>query len=284
MKTDDKSWWALAAEDEQAFAALRADGLRLSRLDRLARAALSAAPVDLSCAECRDRMPDLASAAMADRFPDETAPPRRLAAAADHVLRCAYCAEELGALVADLGAAAAEGLPSAAGLSLDLGFLDEPAATWLALPERLRRLSGEIRIAVGERAARFLPSPGLPPAQAAALGPLRGEAGHGDAPSAGEVLLLPDGAADLTIRLSVGPAVAGRAAVALTVGQLDDGGPLPDTRIVLYDGQEQLLASAKTASDGSALFRDLVAGRYLVEVRWGAGRWRLPLVVTAATG
>lgn len=282
MNKDNEAWWAVDPEDAQGMAELRADGVRLARLDRLARAALSAAPVDLSCAECRARMPDLLgpdAAESAARLAPLAEP--RLAAAAAHVLRCAYCADELVALGDVLAAAAAGRLPAVDAARLDLGFLDGPVVTWTALPDNLRRLAGEVRIAVGEAAARFLPTPGLPTARPAELGLLRGGDGEADS-TAAEVLILPDDAADLTIRLSVGPAVGGRAAIALTLGQLEGGGPLPDTRVVLYDAQEQLLASAKTETDGSALFRDLVAGRYLLEVRRGAGRWRLPLVVAAA--
>jgi hypothetical protein len=281
MTNDNVAWWMVEPEDEVGVANLSGDGERLARLDRLARCVLSAAPVDLSCAECRVRMPALDAAARLGSGGASPDPDPRLAAAAAHVLRCAYCAEELISLSEVMSAVAARQLPEVYGAVLDLSFLAEPLVAWTALPDSLRRLAGEVRIAIGEAAAHFLDAPGLPAAGPAALPALR-DGGDDAGGEVGQVLVLPDAAADLTIRLTVGPATGGRAAVALTLGRLEGGDPLPDTRVVLYDGKERLLASATTESDGSALFRDLVIGRYLVEVRRGPERWRLPLVVSGA--
>lgn len=297
-----------ALPSAEALAHVAACGACLTRLDQLGRAVLSPLADDLSCAECRQRLPELREILAGDGTRRAAGGLRvEIAAAVAHLRRCPYCIEELGALDAALVAWTRGMLPVLDGEpALDLTFLDAPVgavAGWASLESaaeaagardpglwlvnvgqaarvvagELRTLFAEIVVALGERSAEF-------GRMAAPLTPvsLPAPAMRDAAPSATPaMILLPDPSADLSIRLAVGPMIDRRAVVDLTLRQDADGAPLADTRVVLYDGEERLLASAMTADDGRAQFRDLGRGSYVFEIRRPGRRWRLPLRVTA---
>jgi hypothetical protein len=300
-----------AVPSAEALAHVAGCGACLARLDQLGRAVLSPLADEPSCAECRERLPDLREVlAGGDARPTAGGLRAEIAATVAHLHRCPYCVEELGALDAVMAAWDQGLLPALDGVpALDLTFLDAPVgalAGWASLessveavgaPEpglwlvnagqatravagELRTLLAEIVVALGERGAEFgrmaaLLAPVSLPA------PAMRDAGPSATPA---MILLPDPSADLSIRLAIGPMVDRRAVVDLTLNQDADGAPLADTRVVLYDGEERLLASAMTADDGRAQFRDLGRGRYVFEIRRPGRRWRLPLRVTAEGG
>jgi hypothetical protein len=293
---------AAALTAAEALSHVLGCGACLARLDQLGRAVLSPLEDELACAECRERLPSLRAALAANnRAVDGRASPadverRGLLATLSHLRRCPYCAEELAALDAAMSAWEAGALPVLAEEPvLDLSFLDQHSVQverapelWLAgaaeAAQAAREVAGSVRTLFADvwitlRAGRaaFGRMPG-PLAQTPL--PARAMRAAG-APPAGETLVIPDADADLSIQLAIGPMVDQRAVVDLLLRQDADRAPLADTRVVLYDGEERLLASAVTAADGRAQFRDLGQGRYLFELRRPGRRWRLPLRVTA---
>jgi hypothetical protein len=254
----------------------------LTRLDRLARSVLGRQPDEIGCAEGRDRM----AALLAEPAPGSTA---WLAGALAHLRGCPDCAAEAGGLAAALDRWQAGLLPILQETpAFDLAFLDSLAtsqpAAWLreriaALGEAgtmVHRLSADILVEIGQEAARFGRMLGGLQARPAGAMALRDASGP-----AAEMLEVRDEASDLVLRLAIGPAAEARAVIALKLRRESDAGALAGLRVVLYDAETRLLASALTADDGGTQFVDLVAGRYLLEVRRPDGRWQLPLVLGA---
>lgn len=298
-------------EDASTLAHLVACRRCLSRLDQLARAAISTETLELSCAESRSRMPDLRAALAESEDPMSTAralsaaevaspdeegreasPLARLAALAAHLRRCPDCSAELRALDDVLARHEAGELePAPAGMALDLGFLSnsaragEPGRLWHELTEgagrRARRLNEAIRLVLEEGSARFGDLADMLQPQPITASAFRG-AREDEGARVGERLSVPDAASDLNIQLSIGPAANDRAVVALRLSRARGAQPLADTRVLLYDEGARLLAGEMTTSEGSATFQDLVVGEYLLEVRLGEGRWQLPFVVSEA--
>ncbi|MCB9176897.1 MAG: carboxypeptidase regulatory-like domain-containing protein [Caldilineae bacterium] len=276
----------------------------LARLDQLARAALSGRDGEISCAECRGRLPllrGLAEAGPADAGDPGAARSADAAAHADrvdeapararfgpawqaetltHLVRCPDCADELEALSAVLALWEAGRLPAFEAMpAFDLSFL-EPVVAPLWRPREasatagdiVRRLLADLVVSLGEGGARFTSLPAGLAARPLALDALRDAAGP-----EGESIQLPDPAADMSIHLVVGPLAGARAVIAVTLRRHASGQPLAGARVVLYGPDGELLASAVTAEDGSLQFRDLGAGPYLIEIRRPEGRWQLPL-------
>lgn len=264
----------------------------LARLDRLARTVLAGRPDEIGCAESRDRMAALLDAQEQDRSasdPTEAGSATWLAAALAHLRACPDCAAEARGLAAALDSWRADLLPVLQRApQLDLGFLEPRAASLPAgsVWERIaaiagagpavHRLATEVLVEIGRDAARFGRMLGGLLAQPAGAMALRDAAG----PTA-EVLDIRDEHSDLVLRLAIGPAAEARAVIALKLRRESDAGALAGLRVVLYDAETRLLASALTAEDGGTQFVDLAEGRYLLEVRRPDGRWQLPLVLGA---
>lgn len=255
----------------------------LSRFDQLALAILSMDENEISCAECRARLPAYLEA---EGETQET--PTELSAVADHLARCPTCAAEYRALQATMAAWSADTLPELTSPpAFDLSFLDKKLSAQLARSKgalwlseaagRVRELFTEVVVNLEAKAASFgtMPVPLVPaPAPARVF---RAEDDGGQA----QVLVLPDPDADVSIQVAVGPAADEKAAMALKLNRAASGDPLPDTRIMLYDAERHLLAGSVTEADGSLIFRDLRAGRYIVQVRHHSDRWELPVLIVA---
>lgn len=277
-----------AGLDEAALAHVLGCGACMARLDQLSRAVSSGLEAEIACAECRERLPEirelLAGAAGREGGSVGLGAQEWLATLA-HVRRCPYCAEELVTLDAVMSAWVAGALPVLAEEPvLDLSFLERAVpGLWLAdagraaraIGEGVRTLFTDIVVAFGAGGSKFGRMPGpLAPVPLPA-GAMR----DATATPSGETIEVSDPEADLTIRLAVGPLVDRRAVIDLLLHRETGRAPLADTRVVLYDGDERLLASAVTAADGRAQLRDLGSGRYLLEIRRPGQRWRLPLRV-----
>jgi len=257
----------------------------LSRFDQLALAVLSMDEDEITCAECRAQLPAyLEVEAQAEQVPAELSP------VAGHLARCPYCAEEYRALREAMAAWDAGTLPEPAQpVTFDLSFasasLSKSLETAAAAPSlwvaeaagQVRELFSEIVVTLQASAAAFgaMPSPLVPSPV-----PARAFRAEGDEAQA-QVLVLPDPGADVSIELSVGPVSEDAAAIALNLNRIEDGEPLPDTRVMLYTAERHLLAGSVTESDGSIVFRSLRLGRYIVQVRRNDQRWELPVVIVA---
>lgn len=287
---------------DAALTHLRACPSCLARLDQLARAALSGAEDEISCAECRDRMPDLRSLpgfavdAVTDVEPEadladaSRSEPARLARALRHLRRCPDCAAELPALDAVLRIWEAGRLPELERRpAFDLSFLDsEPARLWQAIPSdalpsdtlpsqparRLRRLLDDLVVAIEDGAARFGRLPAGLQARPVAAGAFRESAAR-----PAEQLLIEDAEAGLRLRMVVGPTSGSGAVVGLTLLRGEGDRPLSGARVILQGEGGELLASDVTAEDGGLQFRGLAAGSYQIEIRQPDWTWQLPLRV-----
>lgn len=275
------------------------------RIHPLIRALHAHEPEPISCAECRRHFADLYHLQRTDsEIPADYLPYQA------HLSHCADCQTEFAALCKVLAEFEAGSLPEVAAMPVfDLSFMEDraledrtvednvqattPAPTsshlagasiWLStLAANLHNLAGDVVVMVERAKATFEPRPWLPKIELVPSPVLRSDQSAGGFAGQAELLVLPAPDADLSLHLSVGPVVAGAAAIAVRLSEFSSGRPLGETRVTLRNGQRQLLIGFVTNQEGTALFEQLALGRYFIQVRHSQQTWEIPLVLVEGT-
>jgi hypothetical protein len=238
----------------------------------------------LSCAECQAQFAGLYHAHQSGAA---LAPGEQMAVL--HLANCPDCAAEYDVLRSTLTDLETGILPELAEQHVfDLSFLashapaSQPAAPTLwtkPLARQVWSLVADLQVHLQAAGAAFglLPA-ALVPARAAGT-VLRTESVGGQA----EVLALPAPDADVSVQLTIGSVIAGKAVVVVKLLGIQNGQPLAGTLITLRNGQRQLLAGSMTGLDGTVIFEQLPLGRYFVQVKHEQQIWEVPLVIVAGT-
>ncbi len=284
----------------------------MPRINSLIRALQADEPEPITCAECRQHLPDLyhLRVQLQIQLQGEEVP---LAAEHQiytaHLAGCPDCAMEYSILCEVMNEFEEGTLPALdQAPQFDLSFMDSvaektesrdaplqdsstftaPSPLWRpalgndlstdltnGLHAGLHTLVEEVAVVIQSTKATFgaLSSLFNPTLVPSAL--MRGEESNRQA----ELLVLPAPDADLSLHLSVGPVVGGYAAIAVKLLEMSTARPLGETRVTLRNGQRQLLIGSVTGQDGMLVFEQLALGRYFVQVRHKQQTWEIPLVL-----
>jgi len=244
-------------------------------MKEFARAILSDREDEVTCADCKARLPEVIAAEVmgADLGED-------LSEVQWHLAICPHCAREYRELQALAVSAYDEDLPEPSRqVRFDFSFLEPLSGeiqVWQQSTEGIRRLLAEIPIAVSQLAASFgQVHPALVPCRlTVAAGALRsGLPAAEGVEGVIEVMELPDAEANLVIKLSMGPVRNRKGTLVLGVDRIKPAEPIPQDRITLLDEDHKLLESQPTAEDGTAVFGDLETGKYVVQVQHSRRTW-----------
>jgi len=244
-------------------------------MKEFARAILSDREDQLTCADCKARLPEIIEAEVMGTDPRED-----LDEVQWHLTTCPNCAREYRELRALAASAYSQDLPEPSRrVRFDFSFLEplsEEIQVWQQSTEGIRRLLAEIPIAVSQLAASFgQVHPALVPCRlTVAAGALRsGLPAAEGVEGVIEVMELPDAEANLVIKLSMGPVRNRKGTLVLGVDRIKPAEPIPQDRITLLDEDHKMLESQPTAEDGTAVFGDLETGKYVVQVEHNGRTW-----------
>lgn len=151
---------------------------------------------------------------------------------------------------------------------------------WQQISATVQRLAIEIPLQLGQMRTAFgaLTDQLIPQVEPALTYRSR-PAGDADGVDFDQVLELPAPDANLVIRLRTGMVAHGRGMMVVELNELAAATPLPQSKVTLRDGDGGLLESTATDEQGRAIFRELIAGNYQIQVEHQGQKWEVPLTL-----
>lgn len=229
---------------------------------------------------------------------DLTSDDTTLRQALEHIVTCANCAHHIEQLQQLLFANQQamslsenqifdllmtiedDGLPELTTIpEFDFSFLTRKPTWWEKLTEKVQQFTSTITVEVTAQLAMFNDLPATLQVAPVSGDSFRAVVGH----SNNQVLVLPTTDANVSIQLVVGPVVEQRAAITIKLHDTPTNAPCANMSVRLYDDKRQLLSILTTSGDGDAVFRDVVMGRYIVQVRLQESQWEVPLLLKNRT-
>ena len=246
-----------------------------TKVNKLIQGIQNVAVNPISCEACQSRLADYYEALQANEPVSND-----LLSVGLHLLACTDCAAELSALAETMALASANALPPLhAKANFDLSFLPQPVSYWQKMDEQVRQLFSEVVITIREAVAQFAQMPAPLTPMAVMTGATRSQGLHTPA----QLLELPKGDSGLNIALQILPPAEEGATLVVLVKDVPDGTPLEHVRVHLYDRERRLLFGLTTDRAGTAHFRELGVGRYLLQVRHGQIKEEIPVLIVTPT-
>jgi hypothetical protein len=157
--------------------------------------------------------------------------------------------------------------------------LASDATLWQQLVQRTYRLTSEIMIVLARTGATFGELTNDLTPKVAPLAAYRNAQAASN--EAAELVELPHSAANLVVKVRIGPVIEGAVTLVLEVSTISPPQPIAQARVTLRDASGELLEGSISDQDGLAVFRQLAPGKYQFQVEYTDQTWWF--AVTLAT-
>lgn len=247
----------------------------LARIDQLARAIITTAEDELTCAESRTQLADYYIRQQTYNDAEQQFPLLHI-----HLRHCPYCQLEYGALGKTMSAFADGTLPAVApSPPFALDFLDQPLPRQQQLPviwrvySTIRKLLQPIQVVITQSSATI-------EAFTLQLTPeLIPQSMRGKDDIQYSILSLPDETGAIRFHFDIKPTPKGAAVITLSIFDIATAQPIPDVRVALDKADGTPVTSSLTDSEGKLVLPQLIADHYVIQARANEQTWEIPITI-----